>query len=148
MDSAVEEEENTSLVRPTTLLTEQERQELAEKKGEEEAYSFEKMAYESVESMLDRLLMAILRKDAELKENTTVLEAKFKIVERICGYRCQYFILGGRAGLVDTKRIYVSQPIDALKSLEIQWEDRLKQFILSVTNRFILILPQLFQIRC
>ena len=76
-----------------------------------------------------------------------MLEAKFKIVERICGYRCQYFILGGRAGLVDTKRIYVSQPIDALKSLEIQWEDRLKQFILSVINRFILILPQLFQIR-
>ena len=73
-----------SLIRPTALLSETEKLELAEKENEEEAFSDERMTYESVESMLDRLLMAILRNDVELKNNTTELEHKFKLIERIC----------------------------------------------------------------
>ena len=35
--------------------------------------------------------------------------------------------------MIDTKRIFISQSEDNLKSLSIQWEDRLKQFILSTS---------------
>ena len=86
------------------------------------------MSYEQTESMLDRLLMAILRKDEILRTKTIELETKFKIIEKICYHRCQFFISGGRKGIQESKNVFLTESIESLKFLEKQWEEKVKDF--------------------
>ena len=78
--------------------------------------------------MLDRLLMSILRKDEDLRRKTVELENKFKLVERICYHRCSFYILGGRTGIQESRRIFLGETMETLQEMEQEWAERVRDF--------------------
>ena len=83
--------------------------------------------------MLDRLLMSILRKDEDLRNKTIELEKKFTIIETISYCRCQFYILGGRTGLVESKRIFLAETVETLEDMAAEWASKVAHFQGSVT---------------
>ena len=70
--------------------------------------------------------MSILRKDEVNRNNTLQLEKKFTIIEKISGCRCQFFMLGGRTGLVESKRVFLATELEVLEDMLEYGKQKLK----------------------
>ena len=93
--------------------------------------------------MLDRLLMSILRKDIELRDKTIELSSKFNLIEKISYCRCQFYILGGRKEIVQSRRIFLAETVESLQEMYQHWVDKVATFkkkviffLLSAMHKF------------